>query len=440
MPTRPPAELTVTTEVGAGGARVARVDDERVRAVFAAIGLPDPPRLDRSDPVPVLAIMDRARRWADQRDTAALGELGQIYQGLEEHRAALACFAALVALDEASPRWPYFLGVEAQALGLEEAALDALQVAAAQEPDFGLTHARLGLLHLERGELDQAEASYRRCAELSPGPSLAWVGLGRVALARGEDEQAREFLETAVQKSPSDFLAYRVLAQALGRLGRVAEAEAAQRRSEMLPHYSGWLTFDLRLQHAHALANTQRYLENEIRRASAARDWPAVARLAQALLQRRPDDHAMLANLAGAYRALGRLDDARAAIDRGLTVKPDAAPLYVVRAEIGFMQQDLATASADLERALHLDPGEARAYELRGRIAALRGDLAAAAADLERVVALQPQALTARVVLAEVYRLSGRVDEALQAVDAVLAIDPANAMALSLKQKLDGGE
>ncbi len=81
------------------GRRVVGIDMDVLSAAFARAGLPDPPDLNGADPVPVGVLMELARTWVVSRDPAALGRLGQVYQALEEHEAALGCFAAAADLE-----------------------------------------------------------------------------------------------------------------------------------------------------------------------------------------------------------------------------------------------------------------------------------------------------------------------------------------------------
>ena len=124
--------------------------------------------------------------------------------------------------------------------------------------------------------------------------------------------------------------------------------------------------FDERLAASHALANTQRYLANQLRLAAGARDFEEFVHVSRQLLERRPGDYQTLSNLAGVYSRLGRFEEAEAAIDRAIELKPDGAALYCVRAEIAFMRRDFTAVHKALDAAAGLDARLARIPDLRG--------------------------------------------------------------------------
>ncbi|MHC4218942.1 MAG: tetratricopeptide repeat protein [Planctomycetota bacterium] len=390
-------ELQVRTE--SGGRRFADLDMAAVRAAFAEAGLPDPPDLGNADPVPVGVVLRYAQAWADTGSVTALGLLGRVYQALENHEAALRCFAAAVRFDDRDARWWYGLGAQGQAMGLTGPAIDAFQRVAELDPEYPTTYARLGELHLDTGALDEAAAGFEAYRTRQPDISLGYVGLGRVALARGEPAEAQRLLSKAVEVTPNDFLAHRLLGRAFAANGNHDAAHRHQAISERLPHYSGWLVFDPRLSESHQLADTQRHLSNQLRLAISAGRHEDAARIAERLVLRRPGDHAALGNLAAIYRQLGRLDEAHVLVNRALALAPDSASLYCHRAEIAFTQQDYATAHRALDESLARDPRLVRAVELRARLFWVQGRHDEAVPILETLLELDPDNTLARQLL-----------------------------------------
>jgi tetratricopeptide (TPR) repeat protein len=80
------------------------------------------------------------------------------------------------------------------------------------------------LLHAERlllmGMLDQAEAVYRRTAELDPRNAIAVMGLARVAVERGEMEEAHAQAGRALSIDPENAAAAAMEARTAELLGR----------------------------------------------------------------------------------------------------------------------------------------------------------------------------------------------------------------------------
>jgi tetratricopeptide (TPR) repeat protein len=424
------------------GRRSVTVNNAALQDAFARAGLPDPPDLNGADPVPVDRLMGLAREWVESDNTAALGRLGQVYQALEEHEAALGCFAAATDLDPIEVRWRYALGIECQALGLDVQAMAVLTEVSRIDPVYATTWARLGALALEAGDLDAAAAYYEQYCRREPGFSPGHVGLGRVALARGETDLAVEHFSAAVGRSPDDYLAHRFLGRAYAAGGSDELARREQATAERLPQYSGWLSFDPRLQESHELANTQRYLTNQMRLAAGAADYERFALIAEALRQRRPGDHGNLRNLATVYRELGRLDEAREAIDASLTLKPDSSASQCVRAQIAFAAKDYEAVHWSLNLATRIDPADPAVFELRGRTHFVQGRHADGIAAVRRSIELDPDSIATRMLLAIMLQESGRPQEAAVVADDVVRRDPGNARAralLSSIRKATGG-
>ena len=390
----------VQRKIEPDGRHSVNVNRAALHEAFLRAGLPDPPELNGADPVPVEILVHLARAWARDRDAASVGRLGQVYQALEEHEAALGCFAAATALDPNEVRWQYGLGVECQALHLDERAHEALLRVSRLIPEYPTTWIRLGALALDANDLDAARGFYeeycRREDDLSPG----YVGLGRVALARGDTARAEEHFREATRRSPNDFLAHRFLGRALAVNGKPDRARNELSLAERLPQYSGWLTFDPWLAESHEIANTQRYLTNRMRLAGGAGDYDAFVTFGEALLKRRPNDYGTLGNLAAVYRELGRLDEAQDRVDAALALKPDNSAVLCVRAEIAFTRQDYAAALRALDAAAAIDPSSPKVFELRGRTLFLQGRTADALAAVRTSIELDPANTATRALLA----------------------------------------
>ncbi|GIW39825.1 MAG: hypothetical protein KatS3mg076_0402 [Candidatus Binatia bacterium] len=87
---------------------------------------------------------------------------------------------------------------------------------------------RSGLRALSRGELDEAEASFRRVLELDPKSFEAHNNLAVVLAEQGKDEQALEELRAALELRPGYLRGRKNLAQLYLRLASRAYREAAE--------------------------------------------------------------------------------------------------------------------------------------------------------------------------------------------------------------------
>ena len=135
-------------------------------------------------------------------------------------------------------------------------------------PDSDLPHVNLALVQLPRGEVDEAHAHFKRAVEIAPRNARALVGLGltetilgsreaglehalegarlapsnpnvlaflgQLYLVREEPARAAEVLEESLRIHPDQAYTAVLAARALGRAGRVTDAQAALDRAATL--------------------------------------------------------------------------------------------------------------------------------------------------------------------------------------------------------------
>jgi YaiO family outer membrane protein len=94
-----------------------------------------------------------------------------------------------------APALSYEAGVAARMAGNHRQAIDILRSVVAREPDNSDAHLQLGLSLLAAGQLDAAEASFRRTLEIAPGYEDARIGLARAKQRRGDRAGALAALE-----------------------------------------------------------------------------------------------------------------------------------------------------------------------------------------------------------------------------------------------------
>jgi len=415
----------------------ASIDWSAWSAWHAEAGLPEPGTVSSIDAIPVRRLVESMRRWADTRDVNALGEAGETYLALEDHRTAIRFLAAATALAPQDARWIYLLGCELQAVGEIKPAISAMQRAIQLDAGYATAHARLGELHLESGELMEAEASFRAYQERAPSISLGYVGLGRIALARGDAAAALELFSKAVQMTPNDFLAWRLLSRAAAATGASELAVRAARQAERLPIYRGWLSFDERLREVQLRVRTQTALENELRAMLSAGPSDQAIELLEELLSRRPMDANVMAMLARARLDRGEPEAARRITDEAIALEPASAPLHALLAMVHITADSYEAAHFAIDDALRLDPGMAAAWELRGRTLMLQRNWAEAAEALERAVELDPGGVGAMQMLAMSQANSGNIEGARGTLEAILELKPSHGPAREMLQRLD---
>jgi tetratricopeptide (TPR) repeat protein len=97
-----------------------------------------------------------------------------------------------------------------------------------------VAHLDLAVAYREAGRIADAGFQVERAAAVCPDDTTAYVRVARLWSSYGEPERARHWLEEGIRKHPERAAYYFVLGQVLHRLQRPDEAEAWQRRGELL--------------------------------------------------------------------------------------------------------------------------------------------------------------------------------------------------------------
>jgi tetratricopeptide (TPR) repeat protein len=102
----------------------------------------------------------------------------------------------------------------------------------AADPDTRATgYDRLGFEYRKMGDSLRAKQCFEAALRLAPNRGRAMTGLGLIAQENGDMPEAIRQYSRAVAAEPTD-VGYLLLAQALQRAGRVAEANAIYQRME----------------------------------------------------------------------------------------------------------------------------------------------------------------------------------------------------------------
>ena len=133
-------------------------------------------------------------------DAQAHDNLGNAWQGKQEHARAIACYLRAIDLDPTFAQAYRNMGSAQHAMGDAAGAADSLRRAAQMDPMDALAHANLGNVLAELGNLQEAAASY----------------------------------DAALAIVPDDVQLHRDLAQVLRALGRIDEAAASNRQADLL--------------------------------------------------------------------------------------------------------------------------------------------------------------------------------------------------------------
>lgn len=227
----------------------------------------------------------------------------------------------------------------------------------------------------QRGDLDQAEALYKKVLVKAPRHFQALYLMGMLELHRFNPAGAIEWIDRALKVNPVHVDA---------QFDRATALEDLERHTEALRSYE--LVLALKPNFTDALfrrGNVLRQLGRQMealdcyRRVIMAQPGNAEAwfrqgntlhdleRLPEALqcyqraLEHKPDYPEALFNLANTLKDLDRFDDALDTYDRALAIEPDFAEAVANRAYVLYAMYRMDEALAGYDRALALNPGHA---------------------------------------------------------------------------------
>jgi protein O-GlcNAc transferase len=218
---------------------------------------------------------------------------------------------------------------------------------------------------LSEGRPDAAIRELNRAVAMEPRSSVVHLVLGQAYLAKGSAEfvaEAKGEFQQARDLDPNQVLASFYIAKIDLDLGRAGPAE------------------------------------NELRRA----------------LERRPNEHYLLALLGEARRQQGDIEAAIALTSKALENDARSVPAYFFRALAWWDRKDEARALADLRRVLTSPGATVEAYELAGVIQLHFNRLAEAETNFREAIRMAPARAEPHLRLAQVLRRQRRYELALK--------------------------
>jgi len=174
-----------------------------------------------------------ARR-IDPTDPGAQNNLGVLYfrRGLFDQ--AIAAFSRALALDERMRVARRNLEIAYGEAGLLEQRTAELEQRLAEMPDDIGALVESGIAQKSTGNLDLAEAKFRRALQHDPESSVLHFFIAEILYNRGSGEEALRFLRRSIDLNPANPDAHYLAGFILGDLGMVEEAREANRRAVAL--------------------------------------------------------------------------------------------------------------------------------------------------------------------------------------------------------------
>ena len=291
---------------------------------------------------------------------------------------------------------------------------------------------------MQAGRFAELEGGARELLAIRPESGFAWQLLGVALGKQGKDSLYA--LASAVRYMPDDAVAHLNLGNALGRLGRIDEAQASFARAlEIRPEFAEAHSNlgDLQLETGRpeeAAASCRRALELRPEFAEAHQNLGkalvSLGRIDEAVescrraLEIRPEFAEAHNTLGNALLKLFRVEDAMASFRRALEIRHDFAEAAINLSNAERSVGRLDEAVAGYRRALSIKPDFVAAHTELGTALRLQRCAAESEASCRSALAINPDSTAALSVLAELRADAGRFDEAEELFKRVIAIDP----------------
>ena len=182
-----------------------------------------------------------------------------------------------------------------------------------------------------------AAAAAQHAVELNPDLSAAHLAVAVVRSAEGRQDEAQRALEKARELDPRNAHVRMWMGELLRLQRRIDDADAQFREAVTLAA-DDWVVHQYR---GRLLYGASRFQE-------AVDEWERARALT-------PDNVLVLRNLSAAYHMIDRVDDAAAALQRALEIRP-AATIYTNLGTLRFFQGQYQQAVTSFERAVEMNP------------------------------------------------------------------------------------
>jgi protein O-GlcNAc transferase len=142
----------------------------------------------------------------------------------------------------------------------------------------------------------------------------------------------------------------------------------------------------------------------------------------QNVLKIKPDKAAAYTNIGVVYYQAGKFDEAVAQMQKALAIDPDDGDTYYMLGATYVQQQKLDEAEQAFNKAIELKPDLAAAYTGLGNVQLARKNFADAAKTLQKATELQPDQAEAWLALGQAHALQGNKTEASAALNKCLQL------------------
>lgn len=334
-----------------------------VSPAVAGIRLAQQGDLDGAEPLLVAALA------AAPDDTRLLEALGFVYARTDRWQKAEETYRRALLVRPGLPGGLYGLASVLADTGRYPEALATAQELLQAQPDHLPARMKEALLLVRTGSAAEGEARARALIERAPGEAEAHYVLGLALEEQGDLAGAAAALERAVAIETDHLGALARLQTVLSRLGRGEQADRA------------------RAAHRAALARSrvdERVRGNRVRGVEAfnRQDFAAALAEFEYIAREDPTDAQAFLYMGSALMALGRMDEARTALEKSLSIETRNERAYMELGRLEALANRLDEAAAALRRASAINPDFPEPHYFLAGVLMAQGDAAGARSEM----------------------------------------------------------
>lgn len=363
----------------------------------------------------------------DLRSGLAWGRLGMVLSAHEYVAESLVCYREAQRWDQWEYRWPYLLAV-----GLEvsdpRSAIQEYRHAIERDGSVPAPRIRLAELHLNLGQLDDAEEQLRSLKTSMPDDGRVLFRMAQLLYRRGKLHEALSLATSAHDSAPQQRQVAELVRQLRRATGKDGFAVAGDKPS--IQTQTGWP--DPLLESVRSLRRDPYWLAVQGQQLIAqGRSDEGIIELERAA-SAAPDDWTLAAQVGRIYLSTSRLQLADDFLSRSIKRFPQACDLWRLRGSSRLIQQRWAEAAEDFRKALRLKPDDAPSRSDLGFCLQRQGQLEAAKREFTEALQLDPAFSAARFQFAKLMIDMNDTDSARSQLSEFLRSNPSHEEALRL--------
>lgn len=344
------------------------------------------------------------------RSSTLRGRLAMTYDVNSFQLESVEAYEQASVLDPYEFQWSYFGALMSAGVGDYDGAIEKINWAVQIDDSYIPAWLSRGHWMLERGDLDLAEESFQTAADLGAG-SPSSVGLAMVWLRREDYQQTVELLEPVNRELPHPQI-FRLLARAYTGIGDSSSAEVATALGRS-PEPLRWID-PLRRQKDKYIRGFGPRLVHAQNLMKGDHAKPALE-LLESLRRQRPNDEALINNLAWAYSSTNQHERASEVLQHGINMYPDQARNYTMLAFLMYRGGHLDDALRLVDQSIEIQPNAPDSYEVRGRVLLRLERLDEAVRAFERSIAAgSDKRIELTLAIGTIDAMSQRWDDAIE--------------------------